>query len=111
MALGGPRGDHHSVGNKTPASPNAAPPTQNSNQSRKKNRIDVKDVFNNDDDDDSTNNSKKRKLVPIGMYITALNYIYIGCCFTCPYLNFCGSDCCRLRRGEEEAKRRGSQER
>lgn len=65
MALGGSRGDHP-VGNKTPASPNAGTNNQNSNQARKKARMDVKDVFNNDDDDDSTGNSKKRKLVPIG---------------------------------------------
>lgn len=66
MAVGGSRGDH-AVGNKTPASPNATN-NQNSNQARKKGRMDVKDVFNNDDDDDSTGNSKKRKLVPIGEY-------------------------------------------
>ena len=65
MAVGGSRADH-AIGNKTPASPNTAPPSQNTNQSRKKGRIDVKDVFNNDDDDDSSNNTKKRKLVPIG---------------------------------------------
>ena len=65
MALGASKGDHHAVGNKTPASPVAPVNNQNSKE-RKKGRIDVKDVFNNDDDDDTAANSKKRKLVPIG---------------------------------------------
>lgn len=75
MGGGGSRGDH-AMGNKTPASPNAISSSQNSNQSRKKTRIDVKDVFNNDDDDDSANNSKKRKLVPIGKLLW--NYFNIS---------------------------------
>lgn len=67
--MGGNRGDH-SMGNKTPVSPNA---TNNinfvqSNQNKKKTRMDVKDVFNNDDDDDSASNAKKRKLVPLGNF-------------------------------------------
>lgn len=67
MGSGGTRGEH-TVGNKTPASPGTAVNTnsQQANQTRKKGRIDVKDVFNNDDDDDGTNNAKKRKLVPLG---------------------------------------------
>ncbi|KAF7383450.1 hypothetical protein HZH66_012800 [Vespula vulgaris] len=66
MGSGGTRGEH-TVGNKTPASPGTAVNTnsQQANQTRKKGRIDVKDVFNNDDDDDGTNNAKKRKLVPL----------------------------------------------
>lgn len=67
MGSGGTRGEHN-VGNKTPASPGTAANmnSQQGNQTRKKGRIDVKDVFNNDDDDDGTNNAKKRKLVPLG---------------------------------------------
>ncbi|KAI4472289.1 hypothetical protein M0802_016973 [Mischocyttarus mexicanus] len=66
MGSGGTRGEHN-VGNKTPASPGTTviTNTQQTNQTRKKGRIDVKDVFNNDDDDDGTNNAKKRKLVPL----------------------------------------------
>lgn len=72
MGSGGNRTNDHGVGNKTPASPNAAVNTnsQQTNQARKRGRIDVKDVFNNDDDDDGANNSKKRKLVPLGNYFT-----------------------------------------
>jgi len=61
-------GSDHAVGNKTPVSPSAAANSQQANQTRKKARIDVKDVFNNDDDDDAVNNAKKRKLVPLGNY-------------------------------------------
>jgi hypothetical protein len=61
-------GSDHTVGNKTPVSPSAAANPQQANQTRKKARIDVKDVFNNDDDDDAVNNAKKRKLVPLGNY-------------------------------------------
>ncbi|XP_032666811.1 RNA-binding protein 25-like isoform X2 [Odontomachus brunneus] len=68
MGSGGNRasGDH-AVGNKTPVSPSAAANvnSQQANQTRKKGRIDVKDVFNNDDDDDAANTAKKRKLVPL----------------------------------------------
>lgn len=69
FAMGGNRGDH-SAGNKTPSSPNS---TNNvnftqSNQNKKKMRMDVKDVFNNDEDDESAANAKKRKLVPLGKY-------------------------------------------
>lgn len=68
MGSGGNRASDHGIGGKTPVSPNTAVNTnsQQPNQTRKKNRIDVKDVFNNDDDDDATNNAKKRKLVPLG---------------------------------------------
>lgn len=68
MGSGGNRASDHSIGGKTPVSPNAPVNTnsQQSNQTRKKGRIDVKDVFNNDDDDDAANNAKKRKLVPLG---------------------------------------------
>ncbi|XP_050458633.1 RNA-binding protein 25-like isoform X1 [Cataglyphis hispanica] len=67
MGSGGNRASDHSIGGKTPVSPNAPVNTnsQQSNQTRKKGRIDVKDVFNNDDDDDAANNAKKRKLVPL----------------------------------------------
>lgn len=61
------------LGNKTPASPGNGGVHTNSNSTqsapggtRKKTRIDVKDVFNNDDDDETGANSKKRKLVPLG---------------------------------------------
>lgn len=71
MGSGGNRssGDH-GIGNKTPASPSTTVNvnSQQTNQSKKKGRIDVKDVFNNDDDDDGANNAKKRKLVPLGNY-------------------------------------------
>lgn len=68
MGSGGNRGGDHGIGNKTPASPSTAinVSTQQTNQNKKKGRIDVKDVFNNDDDDDGANNAKKRKLVPLG---------------------------------------------
>lgn len=66
MGGSGNRSSDHAVGNKTPASPGAGTNSQQSSQTKKKGRMDVKDVFNNDDDDDGTNNSKKRKLVPLG---------------------------------------------
>ena len=68
MGSGGNRSSDHGIGNKTPASPSTAinVSTQQTNQNKKKGRIDVKDVFNNDDDDDGANNAKKRKLVPLG---------------------------------------------
>jgi len=68
MGSGGNRANDHSVGGKTPVSPSTAANanSQQANQTRKKGRIDVKDVFNNDDDDDAANNAKKRKLVPLG---------------------------------------------
>lgn len=73
MGSGGNRtsGDH-AVGSKTPVSPSAAANanSQQTNQTRKKGRIDVKDVFNNDDDDDAANTAKKRKLVPLGECLT-----------------------------------------
>lgn len=74
MGSGGNRASDHGIGNKTPVSPNAAANTnsQQTNQTRKKGRIDVKDVFNNDDDDDAANNAKKRKLVPLGKYFPSL---------------------------------------
>lgn len=67
MGSGGNRASDH-IGGKTPVSPNTTVNTnsQQPNQTRKKGRIDVKDVFNNDDDDDAANNAKKRKLVPLG---------------------------------------------
>lgn len=67
MGSGGNRTSDH-IGGKTPVSPNTTVNTnlQQPNQTRKKGRIDVKDVFNNDDDDDAANNAKKRKLVPLG---------------------------------------------
>lgn len=67
MGSGGNRASDH-IGGKTPVSPNTTVSTnsQQPNQTRKKGRIDVKDVFNNDDDDDAANNAKKRKLVPLG---------------------------------------------
>lgn len=70
MGSGGNRGGDHGVGNKTPASPSTTvnANSQQANQTRKKGRIDVKDVFNNDDDDDGANNAKKRKLVPLGKF-------------------------------------------
>jgi len=70
MGSGGNRASDHSIGGKTPVSPNTAVNTnsQQTNQTRKKGRIDVKDVFNNDDDDDTANNAKKRKLVPLGKF-------------------------------------------
>lgn len=72
FAMGGSgnrNSDHNTSGNKTPTSPNSGNNIQQSSQqSKKKTRMDVKDVFNNDDDDDGTNNSKKRKLVPLGNY-------------------------------------------
>jgi len=70
MGSGGNRASDHSIGGKTPVSPNTAANTnsQQTNQTRKKGRIDVKDVFNNDDDDDTANNAKKRKLVPLGKF-------------------------------------------
>lgn len=68
MGSGGNRANDHGVGSKTPVSPSTATNanSQQSNQTRKRGRIDVKDVFNNDDDDDAANNAKKRKLVPLG---------------------------------------------
>lgn len=74
MGSGGNRTSDHGIGNKTPVSPNTAANTnsQQTNQTRKKGRIDVKDVFNNDDDDDAANNAKKRKLVPLGKYFPSL---------------------------------------
>lgn len=68
MGSGGNRATDHSVGGKTPVSPSAAANanSQQANQTRKRGRIDVKDVFNNDDDDDAANTAKKRKLVPLG---------------------------------------------
>lgn len=78
MGSGGNRTGDHGVGGKTPVSPSAGVNTnsQQTNQTRKKGRIDVKDVFNNDDDDDAANIAKKRKLVPLGkcfIYITNLS--------------------------------------
>ncbi|KYQ49022.1 RNA-binding protein 25 [Trachymyrmex zeteki] len=84
MGSGGNRASDHSIGGKTPVSPNTAANTnsQQTNQTRKKGRIDVKDVFNNDDDDDTTNNAKKRKLVPLGklryLKIYICMYVYIS---------------------------------
>lgn len=68
MGSGGNRTGDHGVGGKTPVSPSAAANanSQQTNQTRKKGRMDVKDVFNNDDDDDAANIAKKRKLVPLG---------------------------------------------
>lgn len=64
-------GGDHAVGSKTPVSPSAtANANSQVNQTRKKGRMDVKDVFNNDDDDDASNTAKKRKLVPLGKYFT-----------------------------------------
>lgn len=68
MGGSGNRNSDHNSGNKTPASPNSANNLQGAQQTKKKTRMDVKDVFNNDDDDDGTNNSKKRKLVPLGNF-------------------------------------------
>ncbi|EZA57521.1 hypothetical protein DMN91_003379 [Ooceraea biroi] len=65
MGSGSNRASDHAVGAKTPGSPNTVANSQQANQTRKKGRIDVKDVFNNDDDDDAVNNAKKRKLVPL----------------------------------------------
>ncbi|KAH0540393.1 RNA-binding protein 25 [Cotesia glomerata] len=65
MGGSGNRNSDHNSGNKTPVSPNSANNLQSAQQTKKKTRMDVKDVFNNDDDDDGTNNSKKRKLVPL----------------------------------------------
>ncbi|KAG8040476.1 hypothetical protein G9C98_002472 [Cotesia typhae] len=65
MGGSGNRNSDYNSGNKTPASPNSANNMQGAQQTKKKTRMDVKDVFNNDDDDDGTNNSKKRKLVPL----------------------------------------------
>lgn len=66
MGSGSNRASDHAVGSKTPVSPSTVANSQQANQTRKKGRIDVKDVFNNDDDDDAVNNAKKRKLVPLG---------------------------------------------
>lgn len=79
MGSGGNRASDHGIGSKTPVSPNAAVNTnsQQPNQTRKKGRIDVKDVFNNDDDDDATNNAKKRKLVPLGKSSLSLSSLLI----------------------------------
>ena len=70
MGAAGARSSEHTVGNKTPASPTLSvnAHSQQTNQLKKKGRIDVKDVFNNDDDEDGTSNSKKRKLVPLGKF-------------------------------------------
>ncbi|XP_020292411.1 RNA-binding protein 25 isoform X2 [Pseudomyrmex gracilis] len=66
MGNAGNRPSDHNVGGKTPVSPSTVNTNlQQTNQTRKKGRIDVKDVFNNDDDDDAANNAKKRKLVPL----------------------------------------------
>lgn len=78
MGSGGNRTSDH-IGSKTPVSPNTTVNTnlQQPNQTRKKGRIDVKDVFNNDDDDDATNNAKKRKLVPLGKLLLSLLLIIL----------------------------------
>lgn len=73
MGNAGNRPSDHNVGGKTPVSPSTVNTNlQQTNQTRKKGRIDVKDVFNNDDDDDAANNAKKRKLVPLGKYFKFL---------------------------------------
>lgn len=75
MGSGSNRAGDHGVGAKTPASPSAATNANSqANPTRKKNRIDVKDVFNNDDDDDAANAGKKRKLVPLGKYFIFINF-------------------------------------
>lgn len=73
MGNAGNRPSDHNVGGKTPVSPSTVNTTlQQTSQTRKRGRIDVKDVFNNDDDDDAANNAKKRKLVPLGKYFKFL---------------------------------------